>query len=137
MRVEDRRECAAFGHSPKQALRDGLNASTICLTALVDGKPEAMMGLVVVSAIEGLGRPWMLGTDEIFRHGRELIAWGPGILSGMFDSTPRMSNLVSSTNARAIRLLRRWGFAVEEQEEMIGGVAFRKFWMGAGPCAIR
>ena len=132
MRAEDVRECRAFNHSPKQALRDGLAASDICLTALVDGKPEAMMGCVTVSAIEGLGRPWMLGTDEVFRHGRELVTMGPGILAGMFDSTARLENLVSSTNARAIRLLRRWGFVVEEREEMIGGVPFRKFWMERG-----
>ena len=119
-------EAEAFGHSPKDALRSGL-VSGPAWTALVNGRPEAMFGNVVVSALEGLGRPWFLGTDEVYRHGREMLVVAPRFVAAFFDSTPRLGNLVSAANGRAIRLLRRWGFVVEEQETMIGGVAFRAF----------
>ncbi len=89
-----------------------------------------MFGLVVASAIDGIGRPWMLGTDAIYRHGRALLQHGPGWLSRFRDSTPRLANLVSADNARAIRLLRRWGFEVGSEVVMIGGVAFVRFEMG-------
>lgn len=129
MREMDRKECEAFGHSPKQALRRGLIESDWTYTALVDGRPEAMFGIVTESAIEGLGRPWMLGTDEVYRHGRDLLAIGPRVAARMLDSSRSLSNLVSAANSRAIRLLERWGFTVEEQQQVIGGVPFREFWI--------
>ena len=95
----------------------------------MEAGPEEARLLVVVSAIEGLGRPWMLGTDAIYRHGRDLVTLGPVVLTRMLDSTPVLRNLVSATNGRAIRLLVRWGFVVEQGEAMIGGVPFREFWM--------
>ena len=129
MRDVDRVEAAAFGHSPKGALRAGIIAGR-AWTTMVDGRPEAMFGLVVASAIDGLGRPWMLGTDAIYRHGRDLIGQGPVWLARFRDSMPRLSNLVSRENARAIRLLRRWDFDVGSEVVMIGGVAFVRFEMG-------
>lgn len=130
MRPEDVLECRALGYTPKQGLRIGLRGSTLALTAKVDGKAEAMLGLSPTSLIEGVGRPWMLGSDAVYRHGRELLAHGPGIIATMRDSSPRLSNLVSSDNARAIRLLKRWGFAVGDEVQMIGGVPFLTFEMG-------
>ena len=127
MRADDRAECAAFGLSPRDALRRGLAESTLAWTAKVDGRPEAMFGLVVVSAIEALGRPWLLGTDAVFAHGRALLAEGPGLIAAMLDSTPRLENLVSATNTRAIALLRRWGFTLEEDRQMIGNIEFQTF----------
>lgn len=129
MRVIDRIECQAFGHSPKQALRGGLIQSDQAWTALVGGKPAAMFGIVTVSAIEGLGRPWFLGTDAVYRHGREMLGMGPEILSRLLDSFVEARNLVSVGNGRAIRLLERWGFTVEEEAQMIAGTPFREFWI--------
>lgn len=128
MRAMDRMECEAFGRTPRQALRAGLLNSEEAWTALVDGRPAAMFGCVVVSAIGGVGSPWMLGTDAVYRHGRELLRWGPAFLSRMVDSTPSVSNLVSAFNARAIRLLRAWGFSVGSEAILIGGVPFYRFW---------
>lgn len=124
----DRIECTAFGHTPRHALRHGL-VSGDAWTAKVDGRAEAMFGLVVVNAIGGEGRPWLLGTDEVYRHGREMVAFGPRVVGWMLDSSPRLSNLVSSGNSRAIRLLRRWGFDVGGDVQMIGGVPFLPFSM--------
>lgn len=127
MRADDVAECAAFGHTPKQALRYGVLFSDKVWTALVDGRPEAIFGVAVRSALAGDGTPWMLGTDAIYRHGRELLAYGPAIISTLFGSTPRLSNLVSARNGRAIRLLRRWGFEIGSEVTMIGGVEFLPF----------
>ncbi|WP_239000569.1 hypothetical protein [Novosphingobium pentaromativorans] len=127
LREVDREECAAMGRTAKQAMRLGLATSGKAWTALVDGKPEAMFGVVVEDLINGLGTPWFLGTDEVYRHGRELLMWGPGFVSRLGDSLQRLGNLVSSRNRQAIRLLQCWGFTVEEDEIMIRGVAFRRF----------
>jgi len=129
MREADVVECRAMGHSPKQALRDGLIASSLCLTALVDGRPEAMFGLVVTSALAGEGTPWMLGTEAIYDHPRAMLRWGPRFVAAMLDSTPALSNLVSVGNERAIRMLRRWGFTLSGDPIMIGDAGFLAFHM--------
>lgn len=131
MRAADVAEVRAFGRSPKDALRLGLTTSLLVWTAKVDGRPEAMFGLSPVSAIGGEGAPWFLGTDEVYRHGRELVAWGPALIAAMLDSTPRrLANMVGAFNRPAIRLLRRWGFEVREEVIMsAGGVEFFAFSM--------
>lgn len=127
MRECDRAECAAMGRTPKQSLRLGLMVSDKAWTALVDGLPEAMFGVVVDSALTGHGTPWFLGSDEVYRHARELLLWGPGLVARLHDSSPRLANIVSADNARAIRLLKRWGFTVEEEEVNVRGVPFLRF----------
>lgn len=127
----DRIEAAAFGRTPKAALRAGI-AGGEAWTVLVDGRPEAMFGSVVSSALSGEVTPWMLGTEEVYRHGRQLLRDGPVWVERLFDSMRVARNLVSAGNARAIRLLERWGFVVERDELMIGGVAFRPFWKERG-----
>lgn len=118
-----------MGHSPKKALRDGYLYSDMCWTGMVDGRPEAMFGAITTSAIEGRAVVWFLGTDEVYRHGRALLALGPRIIARLVDSSGWVGNLVSARNRQAIRLLGAWGFTVEEETQMIGGVAFRQFWM--------
>jgi hypothetical protein len=129
MRDMDVMECAGMGHTPKQALRLALTTSSLAWTALVDGRPEAMFGLVVTNALDGEGAPWMLGTDAIYRHPREMIRWGAGIIATLTDSTNRLSGLVGKSNARAIRLLRAWGFSVWEEVIFVRGVEFVAFEM--------
>lgn len=126
MRAADIAECAAFGHSPKAALRESLLASAAAWTATVDGCPEAMFGLVVNSALTGEGAPWFLGTDAVWRHGRALLLHGPAILAHFHDSTPRLAGLVSADNAPALRMLGKWGFVLGESRTL-RGTAFVEF----------
>ncbi|MDB5707858.1 MAG: hypothetical protein JWN66_4974 [Sphingomonas bacterium] len=130
MRGMDVLECRAFGHSPKEALRLGLRASSLCYTAKVDGRPEAMFGLTVTNAMCGEGSPWMLGTEAIYEHPREMIRWGAAIVRRWADSTPYLKNVVAVRNDRAIRMLRRWGFTVSEGgDQVFAGVEFATFTM--------
>lgn len=127
MRPADVAEVTACGHTPKQALRLGLVGSEWAMTAKVDGKPEAMFGLVVQSAMGGEGAPWFLGTEEVYRHPREMIRMGPVMLRRMLDSTPRLENVVGTFNAPAIRLLRAWGCHIGKEVIMFAGAEFVTF----------
>ena len=126
MRQIDRDECAAFGHSPKTALRNGLRASTEAWTAKVDGVPACMFGLVPVSILEGEATPWFLGSDETYRHPRDMIVTGEALVSYWLESWRHLSNYVAVENVKAIRLLERWGFSIGEEREF-GGAAFVRF----------
>lgn len=133
MREADVIECRAMGHSPKQALRSALTASTMAWTAFVGGEPHAVFGLVITNALCGHGSPWMLGSEEIYRHPREMIRMGPRFLKLFSDSTPTMSGYCWAGNDRAIRLLRRWGFLVNREGVIVfAGVEMIPFEMDNG-----
>lgn len=119
-----------MGHEPKQALRHSLRASTFALTAMLDGRPVAMLGVCPVSAIEGLGAPWMLGTDDVLKGGRQLLTWGPRVVQAMQAEWPRLSNYVGDDNRRAIRLLEALGFDVSPEVVIVGTMAMRLFSKG-------
>ncbi len=127
MREIDARECAAFGHTPKAALRESILNSERAWTAFVDDRPEAIFGVVVNSALTGAGAPWFLGTDVVWQHARALLGIGPAIIARLHDSSPTLSGYVSCENAAAIRMLRKWGFSVGDDRRRIGGVAFYGF----------
>jgi ribosomal protein S18 acetylase RimI-like enzyme len=129
MREWDRAEVAAMGRTPRQALWLGLKASTDCYTALVDGRPQAMLGLVPKNVLEGEGCPWMLGTDAIYANPRGTLTLSRKVIGIWRDSLPRLQNLVAAGNDRAIRYLRRLGFTVGEERRVIGGLEFVAFTM--------
>jgi hypothetical protein len=127
MRDADRIEVGALGRSPEQALRAGLGASLWALTALVDEEPHAMIGVAPKNMMEGLGVPWMLGSESIYDHGRELVRYGPGIIAEMRRSFERLENIVHIENHRAIRFLRHFGWEISDEPVTIGGIDFVRF----------
>lgn len=127
MREWDVIECRAVGHSPAEALRDGLARSLWALTALVDGKPEAMLGVAPRSMIEGTGVPWMLGTERVYGGAREFVRYGRGIIAEMEATFPVLSNMVAADNGRAIAFLKHWGWRISSKRVAVGGVDFVEF----------
>ncbi|MDP5279908.1 hypothetical protein Q9Q95_13315 [Sphingomonas sp. DG1-23] len=130
MREADTLECGAFGRTPRQALRFGLQASVLAFTAF-DERPVAMLGLTPVNAIESVARPWLLGTDAVFACARPLLTLGPPIIAAMHARFRRLENQVWTGNTRAIRLLGQWGFEIGDEVAMIGGLPFVDFWREA------
>jgi GNAT superfamily N-acetyltransferase len=127
LRPIDRIECEAMGRSAEEALRHGLFASARTWSALIGDEPHAMFGVVVESVASGHAIPWFLGSDQVARHARLLIARGPAILTAMHRHGSRLCNFVSSENRQAIRLLEHWGFTVEHELVVMRNVAFRRF----------
>lgn len=121
MRAMDRRECLALGRSPKDALRWGLRCSQDAWTALEDGRPAAMMGVASDGLLAGSGRVWFLGTDEVFKHPRDLLTYGPLFLERWMLLFDRLHNIVMVENERAIKLLMIWGFNVDPETVKLYG----------------
>lgn len=127
MRDADRLEVGAFGKTPETALRHALASSVWALTALVDDTPEAMMGVSPKSMIEGIGVPWMLGSEKIYDHARDLVRYGPAIIGEMRRGFERLENVVHQENHRALRFLRHFGWTISDTPETIGGLDFVRF----------
>ncbi len=120
-----------MGHDPKAALRAARRRSLWSLTVLADGVPIAMLGLVALNLVEGVGVPWFLGTDAVYKQGRSFLVKGLPVIAHMRQTTPTLVNLVSADNDRAIRLLKRWGFGIGDKREVHGGLDFLPFRISA------
>jgi len=128
LRAIDKAECAARGRGPKAALRLALRSSLWALTAFVDGEPEAMFGLSPVCTITDRACPWFLGSDRVMKQARDLLLIGTEVIEHMHRHSARLENSVSVDNAAAVRLLRRWGFTIDDHVFEVGGVRFVRFW---------
>lgn len=126
MREADVREVRALGRSPADALKAGLDASLWALTAIED-EPVAMLGVASRSMIEGVGVPWMLGTERVYASGRALLELSPPVIGEMMATFTRLENIVDANNVRALRFLRWSGFEVGEEPIEMGGVQFLRF----------
>lgn len=132
MREADRRECEAFGRSPKDALRASLRTSLEAMTALSeDGEPLCMVGIVAADMLSGKATPWLLATDRMLEHKTDLVRIGRRVIGAWLDHFPEMENLVSVENVKAIALLRRWGAEVGKERRVIGGLEFVPFRFAA------
>lgn len=127
MREMDRIECGALGRSPVKALETSLRSSLWALTAIDEGEPHAMLGVSPFNMVEGVGVPWMLGTERIYARGRLLLRNAPPVLAAMRSTFPRLQNLVGAGNDRAKRFLRHVGFEISEDIVIVGGVDFQRF----------
>jgi hypothetical protein len=132
MRVDDRIEVyASHGHTPIEALTNGVSRSKLCSVALINDEPCAVFGLVVENILTGFGVPWLLGTDLIFKHRRVFIEHTRSGVDEMLQLCPRLSNWVHCDNIKSIRWLSSMGFSFSEPLPTgINGEMFMQFSRG-------
>jgi len=113
LRLEDEQEClAASNQHASFAMQAGFNNSTLCWVGLIGGKPFNCFG-VAPSGIEGLGVPWMLGTNDIKNAARGIAKNSEIYIGKMLDAYPKLLNWVDARNLISIYWLKRCGFNIE------------------------
>jgi len=125
MRDIDKLECRTFGMGPKAALRHGLLYGD-AWTVLIDGKAEAMFGVVAVNMIDGRGRIWLLMTDKAAAQHRALVRLGARYTEALHRHFAILQNDVHADNVRAIRWLTRLGYYVGPVD-VVNGQPMRSF----------
>lgn len=127
MRKADRDEVfAASGKSPIQALTFTLRRSAQAWTALVDGKPEVMFGVVDLNILAGSGAPWLLGTDAVETHYVAFLRNSVRFRSQLLARYAVLKNFVDDRNKVSIRWLKWLGFSLGEPFDW-NGYDFRLF----------
>lgn len=113
LRQSDRDEInAGSGRHPTAVLAHGMMISTLTWSAFIDGRIVAMFGVAPGSMIDGIGVPWLLGTDEIDQHPRAFVRTARAYIRRMRELYPTLRNIVHADNTKAVRWLRRAGFDV-------------------------
>jgi hypothetical protein len=132
MREADALECQLLsGQTPLQALQRGSKMSHHCSVVVVNGRPCAVVGLVVTSVLTGTGVPWLLATDYAVKQRRIFINNCKQGLDDMMQVCPNLKNFVHADNTTSIRWLKWMGFTVEPSQP-IGkdGAHFHRFYIG-------
>lgn len=133
MRVADVMEvAAASGHTPLQALLAAVSTSTFSFTAVIDGNPEGIFGVV---SRGGLGAEvWMLGTDDLVKDPALFLSETSRILDGWAEEFAVLHNFVDDENHVAKAWLERAGFTLSAPRPYgVGQLPFRYFYrVGVG-----
>jgi hypothetical protein len=101
---------------------------------VADNMPISLFGVAPMA--DHIGSPWMLGTEELYEHPRELVVFGRRYISLMTGAYPVLLNYVDARNEKSVRWLKRMGFQFADPEPLGPyGIPFHRFQMVTESCA--
>jgi len=101
-----------------------------CIAADHDSALLFVGGVVPLS--DGIGSPWMLGTNALRRHPVSLTRLAQRYLQRAMQTTPHLINFVDARNTRSIHWLTSLGFSILPAEPYgVEGLPFHRFEMRA------
>ena len=128
IRYADRLEIYRMsGVEPEPCLRRALRISDWVQTGKINGELVCLFGVAGVS--QGVGSPWMLGTDLIEHHGKTFLRESKDVISKMLGDYQHLVNFVDIENKTAIRWLEWLGFDMGEVEYSPMGFPVKRFEM--------
>lgn len=108
LREQDRIEVeASSGLPPLEAIKKSVECSSECHAIELDGNLLAIFGVSDLG--EGIGSPWMLGTEELSKNARRLLKHGQAWIDTL-DRYNLLINYVHADNDKSIRWLKWMGF---------------------------
>ena len=102
---------ATSGRRPTEALVECVTQSTASWCGLVDGEPVVLFGVGPLNILNGMGSPWMVGSDLLNQHAFELLRKSRQCMEQMHQLYPVLFNLVDERNIVSRRWLRWLGFS--------------------------
>lgn len=114
MRSYDRDEVyAASGSTPYEALRSSHDRSIEAFTGLADDVPFMIFGVAPVSTLTSIGTPWLLCSENIWDHRRELIRVSAPVTRSWLDNTfSVLINYIDARHKPGLRWARHTGFTI-------------------------
>ena len=120
---------AMTGIAPKIAVAHSIANAAPGFAVEKDGRVEAICG-VGAGLRDGVGLPWMVGTDEVAKHPVLFYRISRRIVDAMRQWYDQLENWVDARNTLSIRWLKWAGFYIEKPEPLgVKGELFRRFWM--------
>jgi len=112
LRQSDMNELQASGY---ETVREALTASIEQSNEIYVIQPkDRIIGIFGVAQGELYGIPWMVATDEIYRHAVELCRTARGLVKNWKEHYGTLANCVDSRNTASHRWLKSLGFAIRE-----------------------
>lgn len=112
MREADRLEILGLHTSVERAAEYSLKRSVYVAAAECEGRLVCVFGVGSMGLLSDTGVPWLLGTHEMKRHRRDLLAHSPEYVAAMLDEYPVLRNYVDARYREAVRWLAWLGFTI-------------------------
>jgi hypothetical protein len=126
MREHDKIEVwLSHKHTPLEALQHSVK-SRRCWTVLHEGVPFCIFGVADACLITGKGSPWLLATDEMTKHKRDLLIRSRAFTDVMKQEFKVLENYVWDGNKQSKRWLKWLGY--EFVEKVALGHRRATFW---------
>lgn len=124
-REQDRLELwASFHHTPKQAMRYGLEHGAACI-AFIDDEPAGIFGVVAQGRA---GAPWAVFTDVAERKPRAFLKACRLPVAAIKSNFDYLVNYADARNSRVLAWLKWLGFTVHPAEPFgVDQLPFHKF----------
>lgn len=131
LRKSDRDEiAAASGLIPEESIVLCVKVSKRSDAWLVNGVPAAIAGVADSFEGEGIGRVWMLASDEAEKFPKRLLQGNREYVQELLEGYQMLSNFVDDRNKKAQRWLSWLGFTIGDPVPYgLFGLPFRPFWM--------
>lgn len=114
MRAEDVAEVMAMGgYTPREALDHSLSQHGSTWTAMFDGEPAAIFGVIPVSILGGIAIAWLLGTDVLVKHWRAFAKRSRAVVAELHTRYPVLANAAHVNSNLSLRWLRWLGARVD------------------------
>lgn len=113
LREDDRLECEALGHTPRESLRKSYYESFLRKTLIIDDKPAACFGLSG-SSLGYVAHPWLLTSPLVEGCYVKLALLYRDHVREMLTMFPRLENFCDSRYDKSLNLLKLIGFRIEE-----------------------
>jgi|TARA_Y100000310_G_scaffold171987_2_gene172106 hypothetical protein len=107
---------AASRLSIYDTIMSSINRSVEVQTVLWDGDVIAIVGLQPHSVLSDKASPWLLTTEEVKRHPRELLRLSRQFLERWIQQYSLLENYIDSRYEPSLRWARKVGFTVEEPQ---------------------
>ena len=132
LRVADLNEISVSspGRPALFILLDVLEQSTFALAICEEGTDEvvALCGVAPYHG-QGVGTPWMLGSDQLLVVQRSFVRHSRAIIALMQHHFPFLMNWVDARNTLHVHWLKRMGFTFDDtQAQWIGEYRFNYFY---------
>lgn len=107
LRAFDKLECMAAGYTAEDGLRYSVAVSRHAFTFLHEGIPLGAYGVCPIQ--DGGALFWLLGTDEIAKHGKDFLRRSLELRDKYLSYYKYLTNAVHVENKASIRWLTRLG----------------------------
>jgi hypothetical protein len=126
LREPDRLEVLASGSTPFEALTESYKASTIRLSAFLNGKIIAMFGIAPKTILGETAVVWLLTAPEVEQIKFTFVKLSKRHVKLFLEQYPILENWVDSRYTQAIKWLELLG-AKFDLEQNVNGIPFYHF----------
>lgn len=132
LRDADKVEMRAITDMPYLDLvQYAIDRSASSKVARVNGELLCMWGIGAESMLSGVGRPWLLGTDLMYKHPHVFLNGSKQQLQSMLNQYSYLRHYVDKRNTTSIHWLKWLGFEIGKEVPLgRGGEVFYEFTRG-------